>query len=250
VTGLRLIGLDLSLDSPGYAWTPTPEGLPQVTVNTVPAKDDDEHARIEAARIYVGRLLAIRPHLVAMEDIFTGVNPKVGMKLAKLRGVIEHDLWRAKVLWVDIHQTHRAIYATGNGHATKDDVLAKTRYTYGHCVGGASRIRTTDDADALILLAMTADHYGQPLVEVDGTKRRALARVKWPKIIRVALSQTGTDPLPLSSLVVRTDELPDNMSSGNGSSEVPEGVTSPTRARTPAAVPVFRSANPDRSQLP
>lgn len=192
---LRLIGLDLSLTSPGYAWT-TPSGVPRVDIVTVPARDDDPHRRVYAVVKMIETLLSDQPHLVIIEDIFVGPNSQTAIKLAKLHGVVEFILGEARVPWVRVNPQHRAMYATGRGDASKELVLSHTRYTYGRVVGGASRIRTTDDADALILVAMAADKYGHALVPVDGTKRRALAEVKWPNRLLVTGSKTAISSTP------------------------------------------------------
>jgi len=240
VTVLRLVGGDLSLRSPGYAWTTTPSGVPDVDVATVPnVAALTEWACREAVLARVRRLLAIRPHLFVLEDIFAGKNSKTGISLAKLHGVIEQELGRAHVPYVHVHQAHRAMYATGRGDAPKPDVLSAARYVYGRFVGGAARIRTTDDADALVLLAMAADYYGQPLVEVDQTKRRALAKVRWPRLIR-------------------SDELPAWMDeSSAGIARRPDGTAaerflgSPSGVGSSTPVPAarFSAANPERTTL-
>lgn len=182
---LRLIALDLSLQSPGYAWTTT-SGEPTIDVITVPARSDDPQQRIHAIRKMLRSLLTIKPHLVVVEGIFAGKNIQTAIKLGKLHGVIEQDLWEASVPYVHIPNQRRAMYATGNGHALKPAVIQNARYTYGRFVGGATRIRTSDDADALIMYAMAADYYGEPLVGVGQTRRRALEDIAWP-IIKIEL---------------------------------------------------------------
>lgn len=224
---LRLVGLDLSLQSPGYAWTSTPAGLPKIDVITVPARSDHPQERVEAVRFMVKRLLAVRPHLVVMEDLFAGKNARTVIKLAKLHGVVEQEIWQAQVPWVMVNQQYRAMYAVGRGNAAKEQVLAAARYVYGGFVGGAARIRGTDDADALILLAMAADYYGSPLVEVDQTKRRALDGVTWPRL--KLWDEIGSPPATPTSAAN------------------PDRVTSAT---PPVPAAVFQVASQDRTQVP
>lgn len=66
-------------------------------------------------------------------------------------------------------------YATGKGNASKDAVLLAVARRYPH-------IDVTDNnqADALVLAAMGADHHGQPLVELPHAHREALVKVAWP----------------------------------------------------------------------
>ncbi len=185
---LRAIALDLSLDAPGYAWTTLID--PPVDAVTVPARSPDPQQRADAVVKMLRSLLTIQPNLVVIEDIFVGKNAKTTISLAELHGVIKHELWSRRIPFVTVNQTYRAMYATGNGNAPKHQVMSAARYIYGEFIGGASRIQTTDDADALILLAMALDFYGQPLLEVDGTRRRALlANIAWPAI--------NIDALPL-----------------------------------------------------
>jgi len=251
---LRLLALDLSLASPGYAWTTTPAGVPHIGLDrrpgapwvaceTIPAPDGGLQESIEAVRFRVNRLLTVRPHLVAIEDIFTGKNPRTAIKLAKLHGVVEHEIWEAKTRWVIINQQYRAMYATGRGNAPKADVLTAARYVYGRFVGGAARIRTTDDADALILLAMTADWYGYPLVEVDDTKRRALIPIAWPRLMLSADPHVPSDESAAG--IARSPNVSPGYGSSGDSSPVPgSGVGS--SAPVPAAR--FSAAYPKETQ--
>lgn len=65
-------------------------------------------------------------------------------------------------------------YATGKGNAAKDLVLAAAIRRYP-----AAELDGNDQADALILAAMGADHLGHPPAEVPQAQRTALAKVEW-----------------------------------------------------------------------
>lgn len=66
-------------------------------------------------------------------------------------------------------------YATGKGNAGKDEVLLAVARRYPHV-----DVRDNNQADALVLAAMGADHAGTPLVELPKVHREALAKVAWP----------------------------------------------------------------------
>lgn len=73
--------------------------------------------------------------------------------------------------------TARARYATGDGRAGKQDVLAAATFRYG------IRLRDDNQADAMVLCAMGHDWLGDPLAEAPETHRAALDRVEWPDLL-------------------------------------------------------------------
>jgi hypothetical protein len=76
----------------------------------------------------------------------------------------------------------RAKYATGRGNAGKADVIREVTKRYPWFEGGE------DEADALVLAAMGADHLGQPLAELPATHRIALRGVEWPAVDLLAVA--------------------------------------------------------------
>lgn len=70
----------------------------------------------------------------------------------------------------------RAKYATGKGNAGKADVVREVTKRFPWFAGGE------DEADALVLAAMGADHLGTPLAPMPATHRAALAAVDWPEV--------------------------------------------------------------------
>lgn len=68
-------------------------------------------------------------------------------------------------------------YATGRGNASKADMLLAAARRFPWFDGS-----TADEADALWLAAMGADHLGHPLADMPATHRAALAGVEWPAI--------------------------------------------------------------------
>jgi len=70
----------------------------------------------------------------------------------------------------------RARYACGRGNASKDEVLTAAVRRYPDV-----DITNNDEADALILAAMGADHIGQPWVTVPALHRKGLDGCAWPE---------------------------------------------------------------------
>ncbi|GHJ11189.1 hypothetical protein TPA0907_55560 [Micromonospora humidisoli] len=71
-------------------------------------------------------------------------------------------------------------YATGKGNASKADVVLAVGRRFPWFDGGE------DEADALVLAAMAADHLGHPLTPMPAAHRAALDAVQWPAVAEVA----------------------------------------------------------------
>ena len=98
-------------------------------------------------------------------------------QLGELGGVIRLALHEARRPFVTVAPTTRMAYATGKGQATKEACLAEAVRRFGY--DGAS----TDEADAMTLLAMALDAYGRPeAIPMPQTHRAALAAVAWPRL--------------------------------------------------------------------
>jgi crossover junction endodeoxyribonuclease RuvC len=94
--------------------------------------------------------------------------------------MITHQLWAWKIPCVVVSPSQLKTYALGKGSGKgtdKDWVLAAVVRRYLEVA-----IAGNDEADALVLAAMAADHYGHPVVTVPETHRRALATVSWPDL--------------------------------------------------------------------
>ncbi|MFI9203308.1 hypothetical protein [Streptomyces sp. NPDC053048] len=73
--------------------------------------------------------------------------------------------------------TARARYATGDGRAGKQAVIAAATFRYG------VRLRDDNQADAYVLLAMGHDWLDEPLAPVPEQHRAALDGVEWPDLL-------------------------------------------------------------------
>jgi crossover junction endodeoxyribonuclease RuvC len=119
------------------------------------------------------------PTICVLEGYAFG-RPNQAHQLGEAGGTVRLTLHRAAVPVVEIAPALVKLYATGKGNASKEAVLAEAvrRLRYP----GSS----TDEADALWLLAMTLDHYGMPPAAMPQSNRTALGRVNWPQLSEVA----------------------------------------------------------------
>jgi len=186
---LRVVALDLSLTATGIATTHDSAGEPRLACRTVtprkyPSATQIDHRRLKETIDAVTGAVRCRPDLVVVEWLpqFDGKGD-TSLRLAELHGAIKHWLWSHDVLYVDVLPPHLKQYATGSGNAKKRDVREAVTARYGRLL----HIGTDDEADAVTLLAMALDAYGQSLVAVNGTYGRALAAVKWPELKTGAL---------------------------------------------------------------
>ena len=97
------------------------------------------------------------------------------VSLGELGGVVRVALHEYRHRVVEIPPTSRAKYATGKGNAGKAAVLAEAIRRLGY------QGHSNDEADALWLYAMAADHYGFPLVAMPEVNRSALDKIVWPR---------------------------------------------------------------------
>jgi len=175
---IKILALDLSYVALGLAHTHQLDG-PAVGVRTITpgARRGDE--RMDYLIGEVREQFRWQPQLCVKEGLFVGqVNNT--LQLAKLHGVIERELWLHEIVYVDVAPGTLKVYANGDGKADKAAVLHAIRGRYADALGGPSRIRTNDDADAVTLLAMARHAYGQPLAPVPAECARALRSVQWP----------------------------------------------------------------------
>jgi Holliday junction resolvasome RuvABC endonuclease subunit len=171
---ITITGLDLSLTSTGIARL-RPGHTPEVA--TLTPGNRTGHKRL-------AWLLAAITYRTAKADLVTIEGPSYGSttgnqhERAGLWWLVAHHLWAAGIPYVVIAPAQLKRYAAGKGNAAKDQVLAAVIRRYsGVPVSGH------DQADALILAAMAADHYGRPIAPVPQANRAALTTVRnWPPL--------------------------------------------------------------------
>lgn len=126
------------------------------------------------------QLLTGGAQLVVLEGYAYNYRPDQSssmIDLGELGGVLRMGLWRRGTPCVEVSPSSRAMYATGNGRAGKDEVFAEAIRRLGYTG------RSKDEADALWLLAMARDRYLLPgSLLLPDKHRRALEKVKWPKL--------------------------------------------------------------------
>lgn len=167
-----VVGLDLSLTSTGIARIVGTH----VSVDRIRPKNTG-HERLQT-------VVDIVSSVTGSADLVVIEGPSYGSASSSQRGhheraglwwLITHDLWAADRRVAVVPPTQLKTYATGKGNAGKDDVLTAVVRRFPDVA-----VRGNDDADALVLAAMGADHLGQPLVTMPAEHRKALAKVEWP----------------------------------------------------------------------
>ena len=168
--GPRVIGLDLSLASTGVAsnlgW-----------VGRILSKPDTGVG-------HFGRLRYIRSQvldyvrgtdLVMVEGLAHGSLTGQHLTRAGMWHMVMDAVDAAGIPWAQVSPAQVKQYATGKGNASKDLVLASVIRRFP-----AVEVSGNDEADALVLAAMGADHLGRPIVEMPVLQRKALRKVVWP----------------------------------------------------------------------
>jgi Holliday junction resolvasome RuvABC endonuclease subunit len=181
---MRVVGLDLSLTSTGMS-----DGRTTDVVQTSP--DEVLEARLD--RIVRGVMSFVlsnlhRPvaDLAVIEGASYGSKGSGVEQLSALRLMVRHRLWRMGVPFALVAPATLKAYTTGNGRASKQDMVAAVAARYEHdfsvCKVKDGRY---DMADAFALAAMGHDHAGQPLHRSPGASwpgRQSLDVVKWPDL--------------------------------------------------------------------
>lgn len=179
----RILALDMSLNSAGWAKTPDP-GEPTRYGLLAPPKGFIGIARLRWMRAQVLQLTTSKtlgsvtfgavPDLVVIEGYAYGAQGSAVISLGEMGGVIRVALEDAGLAWLAVNPSTVKTYATGSGIAKKDAVLAaairKLDYQ-GH---------STDEADALWLLELTTAHYDGRALTAD--QKRAIEKVTWPEL--------------------------------------------------------------------
>jgi crossover junction endodeoxyribonuclease RuvC len=177
VTTPGVLGVDLSLTGTGLA-----NSLGWSATLKPPAKLRDV-ARIEWIRNAI-----VLDHLTGV-DLVVIEGPSYGSarqaqsghhERAGLWWVVVRSLWRRGVSYAVVSPKGRAKYATGNGNAGKDDVIREVTRRFDWFEGD------NNQADALVLAAMGADHLGVPMVTMPQIHRVALDAVAWPEMVGAA----------------------------------------------------------------
>ena len=172
-TDLAIVGLDLSLASTGIARIGEKTWADRIVPKTLTGHKRMAHilARVEELVSDAGLVVVEGP------SFGSGANARQSghHERGGLWWLITHHLWLADKPVAVVPPATLKRYATGKGNATKDAVLAAAIRRYRDVDFDGN-----DQADALILAAMGADHLGQPIATVPALQRGALTAVTWP----------------------------------------------------------------------
>ena len=188
---LKVVALDLSLTSTGIAVTHDQAGEPRLACRTVtPLKRKSpniiDHRRLQETFEAIAATLTCRPDLVVIEwlPLVKGTGD-VALRIAELHGAIKHYLWAKRHRYVDVRPQELKTFATGNANAPKELVLERVISRYGK----ALHIHGFDQADAVTLMALAMEAYGQPMQDREGrvlsappANAVAVRKVVWPEL--------------------------------------------------------------------
>jgi Holliday junction resolvasome RuvABC endonuclease subunit len=185
VSAVRVVGADLSLRSTGisdgrfHIQFPTSAGLPMEE-----RLDAIVREVMSFVRSGVTHVFDHPASLVVIEDGATSRTGPGHEELAALRYMVRVKLWAEGYPFALVRPNTLKAYTTGNGSASKDDMVAALDLRYGTSLALAPKsYGRYDRADALALAAMGYDHLGYPLLDrhpASGPDRDRLAVVRWP----------------------------------------------------------------------
>jgi crossover junction endodeoxyribonuclease RuvC len=165
---VNVLGLDLSLTSTGVAHCDGSADTWQVKLLGAD--------RLISLRDRLVSLLDARVDLAVIEGYAFG-RPNQASHIGELGGVVRVTLREHNVPFVAVPPSSVKRYATGQGNASKEQMLVAAVKRLGY--EGASN----DEADALWLRAMALDHYGEPVTTVPVEHRAGLSKIEWPDLV-------------------------------------------------------------------
>jgi crossover junction endodeoxyribonuclease RuvC len=168
---MKILALDPSLTATGYAVGTAPE-LGTLTPPASVGKGLDRLVWLRDQAL----ALAAGADLVVLEGYSYASKGRAIISLGEFGGVLRVALMEAGVPFVEVAPAGRAKYATGKGNAKKEAVLTEAVRRLGYAG------HDNNEADALWLYAMAADHFGAPLAAMPQTHRAALDAVPWPDV--------------------------------------------------------------------
>jgi len=154
---VRIFGLDLSTKRVGMA-----DDQGRVFSITAHAGADDPYRRLHELAREVERAFKLRPpmpDLVAVEDYALGSPGRLSLiRLGEVGGVIRTRLFELDTPLVLIPPTSLKRFATGNGNATKEQMVRRA-IELG-CIAPGGTAPNDDEADAWHLRRMARAAYG------------------------------------------------------------------------------------------
>lgn len=178
---LNILAADLSLTQTGLC-------LPDGTTTVFKTTPKADAAGMDEQRHLLGRQRMVRDavldytrrcaaDLVAIEGYSYG-SPQQATQIGGMGAIVRLGLEEEPDLaWVVVPPASRAKYATGNGNASKDQVLQEVAARRG------ATFKTTDECDAWVIWELAKAAYGLPTeVQMPKTHLEALTGVDWPTV--------------------------------------------------------------------
>lgn len=180
----RVVGLDLSLTSTGMS-----DGKTTHVVNTYPEEGLESRLNWITRRCisfvnFNSELPGCRrAGLVVIEGAAFGSKGDAVDQLAGLRMLVRVELWRLGVPFAMVPPTTLKTYTTGNGRATKAQMVASLRARHGFDLTPYKISQGKYDmADGYALAAMGYARVGEPLPTTGPPAPMAsMLAVKWPE---------------------------------------------------------------------
>lgn len=174
----RVLGLDLSLTSTGMS-----DGTWSRVVQTTPA--DRLEVRLHEIISEIGRFAdaGVPVRLAVIEGPAWSKVSGVGHEeLSALRVMVRHRLWRLNIPYAMVPPTTLKLWTSGNGRATKPEMVAAVADRFGHDLTGIKvKDGRYDLADATALAAMGLARVGRPMGEA--ANPASLDAVNWPDLL-------------------------------------------------------------------
>lgn len=168
----RVFGLDFSLTSPGVAFSSPlkarsfqPEGKGHPRLEQI-CRAVEQHARGH--------------HLAVVESASYGSVSSTYHQLAGGWHLATHALWRVGVPYATVAPSTLKKFATGDGHATKDQMVQAARHYWPKVMALYARKGADDTADALFCAALGSLYLGRPLFPTPYPD--AVRVVDWPRV--------------------------------------------------------------------
>lgn len=167
-----VVGLDLSLTAIGVAGDFGTRVLTHKLPTHATEAQKCERLHTLSARIDV---ITRDADLVVIEGYSFASQHSHAHSLGELGGLVKVILWRRGIPFVIVSPSSMKKFATNNGGAAKEAVLAAA-------VRMRSDIETTHEADAFFLRLMGLAHYMQGDVIAPAYRAAVLQRMDWPRV--------------------------------------------------------------------
>lgn len=171
---MKVIGLDLSLTAIGVAGDFGTSVLTHKLPTHATEPEKCERLHTLSARVDV---ITRDADVVVIEGYSFGSQHSHAHSLGELGGLVKVILWRREVPFVIVPPKRMKKYATNNGNASKEAVLAAA-------VRERSEIETTHEADAFWLRHMGLAHYLNDDEIAPKYRKEVLGHIVWPRLER------------------------------------------------------------------